>query len=66
MKWISTKDELPNHDDTVLCRFEGWDNMDELRTLSYDPPYKEWSDWNGTLHTKITHWMELPKPPKKI
>lgn len=65
MEWIDVKKELPTHDDEVLCRFEGWDGMDALRTLSYDPLYKEWGDWNGELYTRITHWMELPKPPNK-
>ena len=62
MKWIDVNDRLPKDDDEVLCIIPGWDDLEYIRTLSYDPPFKEWSDWNGEIYLP-THWMVLPELP---
>ena len=64
MEWISVNDKLPQDDIDVLCLFTGWDDMQFQRVLSYDELEKEWVDWEGYTHNKITHWMPLPNPPK--
>ena len=69
MEWISVKDRLPedyNNYDYMLCYFEGWDDMFFQRTLEYDIEEKEWSDHEGNVYNKVTHWMPLPEPPKQF
>jgi hypothetical protein len=68
MKWISTKEKLPDPVSTVLI----WTNISTEPTLGYYA-----NDWlffsnNGNFwlkdedHIEVQYWMELPKPPKSV
>ena len=64
MKWINVEDRLPKNNTDVLACFEGWDDMIFQRVLSCDKG--EWTDQDGMdFSNEVTHWMELPKDPKK-
>lgn len=73
--WISVEDDLPcNHSDLVLT----YNNisfstkrvlvMTDIHTLFLCEMKKDnnhgWI-WNYSTKDKITHWMPIPKPPKK-
>lgn len=59
MKWISVKDKLPENKQEVIAFDDG----------CYMPTYKAYSEkykWDcDTYNIHPTHWMPLPKPPKK-
>lgn len=63
LKWIETENELPDHDNEVLCLVVGRNNIRVYRILEYDHQHKEWIDYNGFEHQTVTHWMELPEEP---
>ena len=60
-KWIKIKDRLPKEWEEVLV----WDNQ---WNKEYSPCISNWRmfgehiGWRGC---KPTHWMPLPKPPRK-
>jgi hypothetical protein len=66
MEWISVKDELPERvpfrfQYLLVCKENGVvleamynSKVDKFMTKSY-----------SKLRHKVTHWMPLPKPPKK-
>jgi len=58
MKWISVKDRLPDKDCEVLV-YMG------INCYRYMELITHYSDCHLTRHDTITHWMPLPKPPKK-
>ena len=65
-EWISVNDRLPDKNQAVLAyrgEFRG-DMMDTYTHLNNGL----WEDAYGyrvsTEHEGITHWMELPEPPK--
>ena len=65
--WIDVKDKLPNktkfeESEKVLVVMEGFYHR-EVTTSKYNHKQGFWSTRCGT--EKITHWQELPKPPKK-
>lgn len=64
MKWISVKDELPVDDQTVLITHTKIDKM--IHTAYYEEETDSFFSLNSfhALPIEITHWMELPKPPK--
>ena len=55
--WISVKDRLPDTDREVLV----YDLDFGCFVLSYRG--MEWEDI-PVIHPHITHWRELPKPPR--
>ena len=62
--WISIEDKLPEIEQSVLVWMGNW-----LGDLMWVRTYKgngEWEDEYGYWQKDepITHWMELPKPPK--
>jgi len=64
-KWIIAKDELPSRDDYYLV----WDGGVEMERVFVAEWFRCWQDvyyGQDELHTYsyITHWMELPNPPK--
>lgn len=63
MEWKSVTDK-PKESGEYLCCFTGWDDMVCKRTLDYDMPFDEWSDWSGDVYLEVTHWQELPEDPK--
>lgn len=65
-KWISVKDGLPETSRTVLA----WDKYEKKcifmayhKTHSEDFAYWAWGGYMPGKST-ISHWMDLPKPPK--
>jgi len=64
MKWISVKDKLPEDDETV------WVINSKVQMLPvtayYCDEYKEFISVESLAASplSITHWMNLPKPPK--
>jgi hypothetical protein len=65
--WISVKDRLPEKEGEYLAF--GYSASDAARwiVVMYDPKDECWyelsSDWDWT--DDVTHWQELPKPPKE-
>ena len=72
-EWISVKDRLPNKDGEYLCyRYSAvvgghcdllrygtiYDNDKERTFYFFD------SDYGDVEAQNVTHWMELPEPPK--
>ncbi len=77
MKWINVEDELPEPGITVLVTgvgfFNSYDASVQRWELVIDPANpKEKPHWFATRITEpyqlfcITHWMPLPKAPKKV
>jgi hypothetical protein len=58
-KWRRVEDELPTNDRNVIVKIA---ESDQLFTAWIDR-CKEWQIPCSTDH--VTHWRELPKPPKK-
>lgn len=63
--WISVKDRLPEKPDRThivrkwyLVALESGCVMD----LAYDFTFEQWS----STASPVTHWMELPDPPKGV
>lgn len=76
-EWISVKDRLPEKDGEYLCIIEGsiciFDFTKDLYTIDKYAFNKSKSnsgfyDFDRDLgyyeHTRVTHWMPLPEPPK--
>ena len=61
--WISVKDRLPKHNETVLCLCHA--NIYEV--LVWDNREREWYHdiEHSYLETFVTHWMPLPMPPEE-
>jgi len=64
-KWISVKDELPSDD--AMCYISNSKYGGEHVSI-YHKNYNVFVLYNPELHTTIcldvTHWMELPLPPR--
>lgn len=59
-EWISVKDRLPEHGQTVLA----WEASGFIYVDKYDGKqdvFKIAHNHNGT----VTHWQSLPEPPKE-
>lgn len=54
--WIKIQNKMPNKTGSYLT----YDTKDGYTTIEHFHP-KEWN-WKNI---GITHWMELPEPPKK-
>lgn len=58
--WISVKDRLPDTDRDIIMYFKekgvccGW----------YSPALQVWFDMGETAIKSVTHWRELPDPPR--
>jgi hypothetical protein len=59
-EWISTKDELPEVGKDVLGYNE---NDNKYFVVTYSDTYKSFFV-GGFAYNNITHWQELPKPPR--
>ena len=73
-RWISIEEKLPQKDETVLvfqpnnrkelecfvCGYDG-SNFREFETHEPDKRYE-----SLTWYDEITHWMQLPNPPKTV
>jgi hypothetical protein len=61
-QWISVEDELPGGDVNVLVSYKNGINV-----MSLDEYHNRWwyvGDENYINFNDVTHWMELPNPPK--
>ena len=63
--WISVEERPPEVEQTVLVYFGSW--MGDLMWVRTYKGNGKWEDEYGYLQTDepITHWRELPKPPKQ-
>ena len=64
MQWVAVSERLPEnkwHD------FSDWvmaaDDAGYVFKTRYDYQYNQWMDKANVPENKVTHWMELPKPP---
>jgi len=74
-KWIPVSERLPEEDENVLvlidteCSVMRIVNRDKTDVWHWDGSYcMMWANWNDTEYADIcdaSHWMPLPKPPKK-
>ena len=65
-KWIPVSERLPNHfGDFIVAVKEGTGNR-YSDYASYDPYQQKWR--TGLMlgrMDEVTHWMDLPEPPKE-
>ena len=69
IEWISVYDKKPKIEQTVLCiladghyQILSYDEYGYFKAvIPYDP---SWMDYHELM--PVTHWMELPKPPKEF
>ena len=63
--WISVEDELPKHCGEVLVLYA--DNEIGIAFNVYDEGESYWVHVPARMEKcgKVTHWMELPAPPRK-
>lgn len=63
-EWISVKDRLPEKIGYYLCYLDN----DTIKVCKFtcgirnDSLYWRWDNQNWTA---VTHWMQLPEPPKE-
>lgn len=58
--WISVKDNLPDTIRTVMM----YTNWGGVCCGWYNPELQVWLDLYGTTIRPVTHWRELPDPPR--
>lgn len=63
MNWISV-DNLPDNDGQVLIAVDMANGIKHVAMAWYNPK-DGWSLVPSSWKSAITHWMEVPKPPKK-
>ena len=68
MKWISVKDELPQHGEGSFVAY--WQNRENLTLMCFVDAHSNYvlagsgGDTCGYGNSpKFSHWMRLPKPP---
>lgn len=61
MEWIDIKKEIPKELDTILIH----NIVSDLSTSIGHFDGKGFNDWVDDEYVKVTHWMKIPKPPKK-
>jgi len=66
IEWISVDDQLPPSNQAVLAYIPGVDPKNaiyeySLRLCKRGYPPGTGLEWDS----RITHWMELPKPPQR-
>ncbi len=62
MKWISVKDKLPNELSIILVYGKVYDDDFEIGWAFYNT--KDQYCGTNYYYKDVTHWMDLPKPPK--
>lgn len=74
MEWISVKDRLPKKNGRYLCYTE-FPNISSVGVYYYGRLENEDdrkgfyffdSEYGDVEASNVTHWMELPEPPKEI
>lgn len=73
MEWISVEDRLPEiRDDSVLAYFENG-SIETIHIQGFFEDIgngikngvQQYTKWYLHSNPKVTHWMNLPEPPKK-
>lgn len=59
-RWISVKERLPEKCGTYLCNYE----FEESGRIVMSCDYLGSERWSF-MQSSITHWMQLPEPPKE-
>lgn len=60
--WINVSDRLPDTDRNVIM----YTDLGGMRCGWYNLGLQIWLDLYGTIITTVTHWRELPDPPRKL
>lgn len=78
-RWISVKERLPEQDQDVLLIAHGWKHQTiYVGKLHHMEPVTSWltgvtskeseweiEGWSYLRDPLVTHWMEIPEPPKE-
>ncbi len=70
-RWISVEERLPTPYTPVLVIYLNYNDGEPCNDgVAAIDPFGEWGWWDGdeadeTVLVSITHWMELPEPPKE-
>jgi hypothetical protein len=64
-KWINAQDRLPDKDAAYLIFAPSMDKKCPLIAIAWYQPGIGWNLLPNVWRKAITHWMPLPKPPKK-
>lgn len=65
MKWVDANKRLPETSEPVLtCSYTGKGEFFGLYVLYYSDG-EWWRSMDGLWAFEVTHWMSLPKPPKR-
>jgi len=65
MEWISVKDRLPENEESIII-FDGREVFSGIYINGYFRNHDCEGLAFGPLENKnVSHWMPLPKPPKK-
>ena len=59
-RWISVEERLPEKRGTYLCNYE----FEESGRIVMSCDYLGSERWSF-MQSSITHWMQLPEPPKE-
>ena len=66
MEWISVNDRLPEREGNGFIPCLMWrSDFNEVRIGMFNNVVKRFQTENFIIQSMITHWMPLPKPPKK-
>ena len=63
--WRDVQEELPQRDGIVLVYCPSQDPKKGLTALAWYNPEKGWSHLPDVWIEVITHWQQIPSPPKK-
>lgn len=63
-EWISVKDRLPEDGQEILIYVTVPGNMPIQVATCIDGDGELWLDSGYSFGDDVTHWMELPEPPK--
>ena len=61
VKWLSVDEQLPVSDGIFFCAFD----TDEFAVCIFGLDSKTWISYMKETLVNPTHWMPLPKPPKR-
>lgn len=66
-EWISVKDRLPPDKGKSILVVDGHGHVRILAFWNKDDAEWKWLDQNGHFKhfNDVTHWMQLPEPPKE-